>query len=102
TCGPGEFQCSKDSPVPAFKAAHHSCIPSRWVCDGEFDCEDRSDERNCPDVKCNENQFTCSEFDGQFKLCIPKSWQCDGQKDCASGADEENCEKRKCEENDFQ
>uniref|UniRef100_A0A7I4Y2L8 EGF-like domain-containing protein n=1 Tax=Haemonchus contortus TaxID=6289 RepID=A0A7I4Y2L8_HAECO len=102
TCGPEEFQCSKDQPVPAFKSAHQTCIPSRWVCDGEFDCEDRSDERNCPDVKCTENQFTCSEFDGQFKLCIPKSWQCDGQKDCASGADEENCEKRKCEDNDFQ
>ncbi|PIO75319.1 Low-density lipoprotein receptor domain class A [Teladorsagia circumcincta] len=113
TCGPEEFQCAKDQPTPAFKPAiHHSCIPSRWVCDGEFDCDDRSDERNCPgrvcnelpliDVKCTENQFTCSEFDGQFKLCIPKSWQCDGQKDCASGADEENCEKRKCEENDFQ
>ncbi|VDM56602.1 unnamed protein product [Angiostrongylus costaricensis] len=101
-CGPEEFHCAKDQPVPAFKTAHQTCIPSRWVCDGEFDCEDRSDERDCPDVHCTENQFTCSEFDGKFKLCIPKSWQCDGQMDCASGADEENCAKRKCEDNDFQ
>uniref|UniRef100_A0A0K0CT19 Low-density lipoprotein receptor n=1 Tax=Angiostrongylus cantonensis TaxID=6313 RepID=A0A0K0CT19_ANGCA len=167
-CGPEEFHCAKDHPAPAFKTAHQTCIPSRWVCDGEFDCEDRSDERDCPgwfgfirqfspyfylycgtldvpvwclkqapsvfgrgrrreccyfistrtlvygdlynpldlsffaDVHCTENQFTCSEFDGKFKLCIPKSWQCDGQMDCASGADEENCAKRKCEDNDFQ
>ena len=54
------------------------------------------------DVHCNENQYTCNEFDGQYKLCIPITWHCDGQKDCVSGDDEQHCETKKCRETDFQ
>lgn len=54
-----------------------------------------------PDVTCTDHQFTCNEFDGQYKLCIPKTWQCDGQKDCASGEDEEKCEAKTCRPSDF-
>ena len=36
TCLSDEFQCSDQT-----------CIDVRWHCDGEYDCEDLSDEEDC-------------------------------------------------------
>lgn len=35
-CGGHEFACQNGS-----------CISTNWVCDGDIDCEDKSDENNC-------------------------------------------------------
>jgi len=33
-----------------FLCDNSECIPMSWKCDGDFDCSDNSDERDCNDV----------------------------------------------------
>ncbi|XP_074659791.1 low-density lipoprotein receptor-related protein 6-like [Tubulanus polymorphus] len=82
TCAPDNFRCLSGS---------IDCIPSVWRCDGLPECEDMSDESNCP--KCSAQQFSCKT--GQ---CIDRQQHCDGIKDCVDGSDEDNC----CAPNQYQ
>ena len=75
TCAPDQFTCLSGSV---------SCIPKVWKCDGYKECEDESDELDCP--QCSSHQFRC--LSGQ---CIPRLEQCDGISQCQDNSDEENC-----------
>ncbi|XP_050361832.1 very low-density lipoprotein receptor isoform X4 [Nymphalis io] len=85
-----------------FQCANKKCIPITWVCEGENDCGDNSDE----DIEeCKETRTcTSSEFRCKTGRCVPLSWRCDNEKDCSDGSDEEpgTCtSKRTCAEHNF-
>lgn len=73
-CNPTEFTC-----------ANKRCIYSNLVCNSIDDCQDGSDELNCP--TCKEDEFFC---DADTK-CISKTKVCDEKLDCSDGADELDC-----------
>ena len=77
-CAGGEFRCNTGS----------TCVMMSYLCDGDNDCSDGSDERNCTKdgSSCLQGQFGC--FDG---TCIRRSFACDGDEDCPDGSDEKNC-----------
>ncbi|RXG58471.1 Basement membrane-specific heparan sulfate proteoglycan core protein [Armadillidium vulgare] len=80
------------------------------VCDGNIDCFDHSDEKNCTEweffsiidnltnesnrntlfQECPETKHKCSNG-----RCIPTMWICDGVEDCEDGGDENNCKSAK-------
>jgi len=76
TCNSGEFKCANGK----------KCIDSSWICDGDNDCGDNSDERGCG-VVCNSGEFRCANG----AKCINPAWKCDGENDCGDNSDERNC-----------
>ncbi|XP_018014652.1 uncharacterized protein LOC108671598 isoform X2 [Hyalella azteca] len=66
------------------------CLLNSYVCDGNQNCADNSDENNCTVSRpeCSgADDFQCASTG----LCVPSSWLCDGADDCRDNSDEQNC-----------
>uniref|UniRef100_A0A671K2C7 Basement membrane-specific heparan sulfate proteoglycan core protein-like n=1 Tax=Sinocyclocheilus anshuiensis TaxID=1608454 RepID=A0A671K2C7_9TELE len=80
---PGPGPCRADQAA----CQNGQCISRDYVCDGETDCTDGSDEFNCGTPSpCEPNEFKC-----QNGRCALKLWRCDGDNDCQDNSDEMNC-----------
>lgn len=76
---PAEFQCSHGN----------RCIQPEQLCDGQYDCQDRSDEMDCSTMTKG-----CHHRCDNNTRCIPDTFLCDGERDCADGSDEAKCGRR--------
>ncbi|CAD5211098.1 unnamed protein product [Bursaphelenchus okinawaensis] len=103
-CGAGEYKCQEEDAAHKTNTTFmgwritrqgslfsNKCIPSKWKCDGEYDCPNKDDEFECNEVTCQHDQFKCPGYQGHLESCIPRSWLCDGQSDCIDMSDEKNC-----------
>jgi len=73
--------CHKDNRFPC--SSIPKCILKKHMCDGDFNCEDGSDESR-PPCPCLESEVLCQDK----SLCITKDKICDEHRDCGDASDE--------------
>ncbi|CAK8687931.1 unnamed protein product [Clavelina lepadiformis] len=89
-CGPTQFNCACEFADELF-TYESECVPWLWVCDGETDCSNGKDEKDC---FCGADQFQCSLCDRgdrdcrEVFQCIERSDVCDGSESCVTARDE--------------
>lgn len=96
--GPGSTECL----LRQFKCKNGRCMQLVWMCDGEDDCGDNSDE-TAPECTiprtCGADEYTCKNG-----RCISQNFFCDNERDCPDGSDEgpEVCGITKCNKDEFE
>ncbi|XP_058879421.1 SCO-spondin [Acipenser ruthenus] len=82
--GPSTGPCSERE----FQCVSGECKPRAWLCDGEADCADGSDEQSC-NWTCRADEYLC-QGSGE---CIRYEQLCDGTPHCRDHSDEslDNC-----------
>ncbi|KAH0951737.1 hypothetical protein HN011_001953 [Eciton burchellii] len=75
-----------------------ACVPLESRCDGVLQCNDGSDEDNCPTIGdgCSAGEFACD-----VNRCILESQRCNFVEDCQDGSDEHDCNYPACASNEF-
>ncbi|XP_014393375.1 PREDICTED: low-density lipoprotein receptor-related protein 1B isoform X1 [Myotis brandtii] len=81
---PRPLLCTRSS-VPCRNGKE--CISREYLCDGERDCQDGSDEENCSHLCNRPGIFQC--LDGS--KCLEEKYHCDGAQQCSDGSDELDC-----------
>ncbi|XKL63596.1 hypothetical protein PGB90_005960 [Kerria lacca] len=80
-----------------FMCNNQRCIPKAWICDGDDDCLDNSDEeQNCTKPTCSSGEFQCGSG-----RCVPMTFKCDGENDCGDYSDETGCVNVTCSASQF-
>ncbi|XP_073999056.1 low-density lipoprotein receptor-like isoform X3 [Rhodnius prolixus] len=84
-----------------FRCNNTKCVQLSWMCDGENDCGDNSDEtapQCAEDYTCKPEEFRCHSG-----RCIPQYWQCDKEPDCPDESDEDpnTCKEKLCQAEEF-
>ncbi|KAF4524352.1 hypothetical protein B566_EDAN007528 [Ephemera danica] len=89
-CMPGQFQCDRSL-----------CIHPSQLCNGQAECQDGSDEKDCDKYTCLSSYFKCPADGNITDMCIPGSKRCDGHPDCAGKQDEHECPPKTCPASQF-
>uniref|UniRef100_A0A8D8Q816 Low-density lipoprotein receptor-related protein 2 n=1 Tax=Cacopsylla melanoneura TaxID=428564 RepID=A0A8D8Q816_9HEMI len=85
---------SSCNPNDYFICANNICIPKKQRCDKTRNCQDGSDEKDCPE-DCS-GGFQCVT---DHRICLDVYQRCDRRVDCPDGSDEDNCS---CRQDEFQ